>query len=163
MKSGILVHHAYYFYIKTVVMKRISILVPNEAVPASIVDPRYMFTAINDFLQAADSEPIFDVKLVGLSKEVFLNKKSFAVHTDILLKDHTKTDLIIIPALSGDIKMGIESNKEFLPWIVDQYRNGAQVASLCIGAFLLASTGLLNGRKCSTHWIYANEFRENVP
>ncbi|MEI2749290.1 MAG: helix-turn-helix domain-containing protein [Ferruginibacter sp.] len=40
---------------------------------------------------------------------------------------------------------------------------GAEVASLCIGAFLLASTGLLNGKKCSTHWLYANEFRRMFP
>ncbi len=44
-----------------------------------------------------------------------------------------------------------------------QYRQGAEVASLCIGAFLLASTGLLNGKKCSTHWKYANLFRSMFP
>ncbi|HQY12011.1 MAG TPA: helix-turn-helix domain-containing protein, partial [Ferruginibacter sp.] len=37
------------------------------------------------------------------------------------------------------------------------------VASLCVGAFLLASTGLLNGKKCSTHWGFTNEFREMFP
>ena len=51
-------------------------------------------------------------------------------------------------------------NEAALPWIVNQYRNGAEVASLCVGAFLLASTGLLNGKKCSTHWAYYNEFKE---
>ena len=40
---------------------------------------------------------------------------------------------------------------------------GAEVASLCVGAFLLASTGLLNGRKCSTHWAYYQEFRDTYP
>ncbi|RYG51180.1 MAG: helix-turn-helix domain-containing protein, partial [Chitinophagaceae bacterium] len=44
-----------------------------------------------------------------------------------------------------------------------QYQQGAEVASLCIGAFLLASTGLLDGKKCSTHWIFANEFRDMFP
>ena len=33
------------------------------------------------------------------------------------------------------------------------------MASLCLGAFILASTGLLNGKTCSTHWLFANEFR----
>src|SRR6185503_11631331 len=37
------------------------------------------------------------------------------------------------------------------------------LASLCVGAFLLASTGLLNGKKCSTHWGFSNEFREMFP
>jgi transcriptional regulator GlxA family with amidase domain len=85
------------------------------------------------------------------------------VHPEKLMKEVKKTDLIFIPALSGDLKIAVERNKDFLPWIVNQYQTGAEVASLCIGAFLLAATGLLNGKKCSTHWLSANEFRETFP
>lgn len=144
-------------------MKHISILVPNEAVLTSIVDPRYMFTTINQFLEQAGEEPMFNIQLVGLTKEVLLNKGSFTVNTDILINEIKKTDLIIIPAISGDLATAIDVNKGFFSWIESQYAKGAEVASLCIGAFLLASTGLLSGRKCSTHWIYANEFRGMFP
>lgn len=144
-------------------MKHISILVPNEAVLASIDDPRYMFTAANEFLEAAGKPPIFKVELVGLTKEVKLHRGSFTVHTDRLITDVKKTDLIFVPALIGDLKAGLEMNQDFVPWIVKQYRQGAEVASLCIGAFLLASTGLLNGKKCSTHWRSANLFRSMFP
>jgi transcriptional regulator GlxA family with amidase domain len=85
------------------------------------------------------------------------------VNTYLVLSEVKKTDLIIVPALSGDMRGAIEMNGEFIPWIVDQYNRGAEVASLCIGAFLLASTGLLHGKRCSTHWLYANEFREMFP
>jgi transcriptional regulator GlxA family with amidase domain len=57
----------------------------------------------------------------------------------------------------------IAKNKILIPWITNQYNKGAEVASLCVGAFLLASTGLLNGKKCSTHWGFQNEFREMFP
>jgi transcriptional regulator GlxA family with amidase domain len=144
-------------------MKHISILVLKEAVPAAIVDPRYMFTVINHFYEQAGKDPVFDVQLVGITKQVSLINSVFSVNTDCLLKDVKKTDLIIIPALSGDIRKALELNKEFVPWIKAQYKNGAEVASLCIGAFLLASTGLLNGKKCSTHWLFANEFRDMFP
>ncbi|MDP4237582.1 MAG: helix-turn-helix domain-containing protein, partial [Bacteroidota bacterium] len=40
---------------------------------------------------------------------------------------------------------------------------GAEVASLCVGTFLLASTGLLNGKKCSTHWLSAEDFKRMFP
>ena len=144
-------------------MKHISIIVPNEAVLASIDDPRYMFTAANEFLEAAGRPPLFQVQLIGLTKEVKLHKGSFTVHTDMLIDDVKKTDLIFVPALIGDLSHGLELNKDFLPWITKHYRQGAEVASLCIGAFLLASTGLLNGKKCSTHWRYANQFRKMFP
>ena len=144
-------------------MKHISILVPDEAVMVSIADPRVMFTGANDFLAATGKEPAFTVQLVGLTKEVRLHNGIFSVHTDVLLKDLKKTDLIIVPAIGGDLATSVQRNKAFLPWIVEQYRGGAEVASLCVGAFILASTGLLNGKECSSHWKTANEFREMFP
>jgi transcriptional regulator GlxA family with amidase domain len=122
-----------------------------------------MFTAVNDFLTAAGKSAFFDVKLVSLTREVKLNNGLFSVNADAVIKEIDKTDLIFIPALSGDMKVAVEKNQAFIPWIKKQYENGAELASLCIGAFLLASTGLLDGRKCSTHWLYANEFRNTFP
>lgn len=154
---------SYGLYHKSPEMKHISILVPKEAVPAAIVDPRYMFSAINMFYEQSGKDPVFDIQLVGLTKQVSLINSVFSVNTDKILHEVKKTDLIIVPALSGDIKNAVAMNKEFIPWIVDQFNRGAEVASLCIGAFLLASTGLLSGKKCSTHWLFANEFRDMFP
>ncbi|MBI2283253.1 MAG: helix-turn-helix domain-containing protein [Bacteroidetes bacterium] len=144
-------------------MKNVSILVPETAIIEAVADPNYMFKAVNQFLVAAGRESLFQVQLVGLTKEVRLDNSLYSVHTDKLLQEVDKTDLIFIPAISGDIVTALELNKEMIPWIVAQYRSGAEVASLCIGAFLLASTGLLNGKKCSTHWNAANEFRQLFP
>lgn len=144
-------------------MKIISILVLETSVPAAIVDPRYMFTAVNEFYKSAGHQPFFKVQLVGLTKEVKLNDGLFTVHPDVLLKDVKKTDLILIPAISGDVKLAIKKNKEFIPWITEQYKNGAEAASLCIGAFILASTGLMKGKECSTHWLFANDFKNMFP
>ncbi len=144
-------------------MVHVSILVPNEAVMASIVDPRTIFAGANDFLTSSGRKPLFNIQFVGLTKEVEYNEGLFAVRTDALIKDIDKTDLIIIPAISGNIHTAIDRNRDFLPWIIHQYNNGSEVASLCIGSFLLASTGLLNGRECSSHWLTAAEFREMFP
>ena len=129
----------------------------------AIADPHYMFTAANEFLKAEGKKPLFNVELVGLKKQVKLMNDLVTIHPDKTIDEVKKTDLIFIPAISGDIKYALEKNKKFIPWIVEQHNKGAEVASLCIGAFLLASTGLLNGKKCSTHWLSANEFREMFP
>jgi transcriptional regulator GlxA family with amidase domain len=144
-------------------MKNVSILVPETAVIEAVADPHYIFRAVNEFLQAAGKEPLFELQLVGLTKNIKLNNSLFTVNVDKLLHEVNKTDLIFIPAISGDIETALELNKEFIPWIVQQYENGAEVASLCIGAFLLASTGLVNGKKCSTHWNAAELFRKMFP
>ncbi len=144
-------------------MKHISILVPESSVLDSITAPRYLFTAVNDFLVAAGKPSMFDVHLVGLKKTVHLHGGLFSVHPDTLLEDVQRTDLVLIPALTGDMRAALDRNKAFLPWIQMQHERGAEVASLCIGAFLLASTGLLDGKKCSTHWLFAHEFRRMFP
>lgn len=144
-------------------MKKVAILVPDSSVMQAIVDPQYLFTAVNQFLMAAGKPALFEVELVGAKKEVKLNDGSISVHTHKQLHEVKKTDLVFVPALFGDMGSAVEKNKELAPWIVEQYKNGAEVASLCVGAFLLASTGLLNGKKCSTHWGFINEFRAMYP
>jgi transcriptional regulator GlxA family with amidase domain len=144
-------------------MKNVSILVPESSVMQAIADPQYLFTAVNQFLTVSGKKPLFNVQLVGSKKEVKLNGGMFSVHTDAQVKDVTKTDLIFIPALFGDLSTAVKKNQNLVPWIVEQYGKGAEVASLCVGAFLLASTGLLNGKKCSTHWGFQQEFKEMFP
>jgi len=144
-------------------MKSVCILVPETAVIEAVADPHYMFNAVNQFLLASGREPLFDVTLVGATKDVKLNKGLFTVHADQTIEDVKHTDIIFIPALSGDMAHAVKLNKKLATWITDQHDKGAEVASLCVGAFLLASTGLLDGKKCSTHWGFANEFREMFP
>jgi transcriptional regulator GlxA family with amidase domain len=144
-------------------LKNIHILVPESAVIEAVSDPRYLFTTINQFLTSSGKPPLFNVKLVGLTDEVKLLGGIFSVHPDVLMQDVHKSDLIIIPALSGDMTEAVSLNEQFIPWIVQQYDAGAEVASLCLGAFLLGATGLLYGKQCSTHWLFAEEFRRLYP
>lgn len=144
-------------------MKNVAILVPETAVIEAVADPRYMFTAINEFLKSSGQPPLFNVQLVGLTKEVKVANGIFSIHTDATLENAQKPHLIIIPALSGNLEHAVKLNTDFIPWVVKHYKGGSEVASLCLGAFLLASTGLLNGKSCSTHWLFANEFRKMFP
>ncbi|HMQ98816.1 MAG TPA: helix-turn-helix domain-containing protein [Ignavibacteria bacterium] len=144
-------------------MKNITILVPEGAVLASIADPRYMFTAANEMLRNTGKKEMFSVKLASLRSDVTLSDGTATIHPDAAIADIKKTDLVIIPALGRDVVKAIEMNKDYIPWIVEQYKNGAEIASLCIGAFLFASTGLLKGKQCSTHWLYAAQFRQMFP
>ncbi len=144
-------------------MKHITILVPQGAVLGSVEGPRQVLTEVNKFLKSTGRKALFTVQLAGLAKEVLAHNGIYTVYTDVLLKDIHKTDLVIIPALDGDMATVLADNKEMVPWIVKQHRSGAEVASLCVGAFLLASTGLIDGKKCATHWMAAKDFRSMFP
>jgi transcriptional regulator GlxA family with amidase domain len=144
-------------------MKHISILVPHQAMLANVEGPRQLFQCVNQYYAMQDKPPLIHAELVGISPEVKLRDGTYAIRPDRLIADVKKTDLILIPAMDGDLKQALEANSAFVPWIVSQYKTGAEVASMCVGAFLLASTGLLHGRKCATHWMYASEFRSMFP
>lgn len=103
------------------------------------------------------------MKLVGLTSQTHLSRNAFTVNADRLLDEVDQTDLIIIPAISGNIAEAIQLNRQVIPWVLKHRAGGAEVASLCLGAFLLASTGLLDGKKASTHWNAADEFRTMFP
>ncbi|RYE40655.1 MAG: helix-turn-helix domain-containing protein [Sphingobacteriales bacterium] len=142
---------------------RISVFVPEYGVIEAITPPFRSFHTANDFLTTFGKKPVFEVEYVGLSQHVPANNGEYMVKTDRLLKDVSSTDLLIIPPTFGDTLKGIEANAEAIPYFKKLHENGASLASLCIGAFLLAETGLLNGKKCSTHWAHINEFRERYP
>lgn len=144
-------------------MKHISILIPKGAVLGSIEGPRQVFTEANKFVVNMGQPGFCQVQLVGLSKTTPAAGGKYIVNADATIDQIAKTNLIVIPALDGDMPKLIEENKEFLPWIIQQHQNGAEVASLCVGAFLLAATGLIDGRKCATHWAAANDFRKMYP
>lgn len=103
------------------------------------------------------------MEYVGLTEYVSASGGEYVIKTDRLLKDVVETDLLVIPPTFGNTDKGIQSNAEAIPYFKDLYQKGSSLASLCAGAFLLAETGLLNGRKCSTHWAHINEFKEKYP
>ncbi|MEX2380572.1 MAG: helix-turn-helix domain-containing protein, partial [Vicingaceae bacterium] len=57
----------------------------------------------------------------------------------------------------------IAENGTLIAWIKEQYKAGTEIASICSGAFLLAASGVLNGKNCSTHWAAAESFRQMFP
>jgi transcriptional regulator GlxA family with amidase domain len=142
---------------------RISVFVPEYGVIEAITPPFRSFHTANEFLTTFGKKPFFEVEYVGLNEHVPANNGEYMIKTDRLLKDVTETDLLIIPPAFGDTTKGIQANAEAIPYFKKLYENGSSLASLCIGAFLLAETGLLNGKKCSTHWAHINDFRERYP
>lgn len=144
-------------------MAHISILTLRNAVLGSISDTADVFEKVNDFFREKGKEPLFEVQLVGFSTEVRLNSGKYIIRPDTQFDAVKKTDLIIIPSLTGHAPSTTYLNKDCAMWIADSYKAGAEVASLSTGAFLLAFTGILNGKQCTTHWAYANEFRYYYP
>lgn len=145
-------------------MKHISLLIPEGEISLSNIEATFkMFTKVNEALERAGVDPLFTIQLVALSSEPRYVNGLFSIIPNKTIHEVENTDVIFIPAVHGEMKVVVENNQELIPWIKHQHKRGAEIVSLCIGAFILASTGLLNGKSCTTHWIAAEEFRNMFP
>lgn len=146
-------------------MKHLTILVPNGKGNnlSSIVGSFKIFSRANAYRKSLGKKEVFKIELAGMSKEVEFHDGLFSVKPHTHIKAIHKSDLIIIPSLNHDYDQSVDKNKTMISWLERQYSKGAEIASICTGAFMLASTGLLNGKSCSTHWSAADHLRMQFP
>lgn len=148
-------------------MKHITIIVPdgqsNLSTIASIVGSYEMFVQSNNFWKQSGRPEPYKVELAGISKKAEVYDGLFSVRPQVHIEEISKTQLIIVPSLVRDFQKAVKGNRLLIDWIGEQYRNGSEVASICNGVFLLASSGMLDGKNCATHWSAADTFRGMFP
>jgi transcriptional regulator GlxA family with amidase domain len=144
-------------------MKQVVIVVPKGKTNLSSITGTFeILTRANDYWQQLGNKPMIEVRIAGFMSELKLDLGFFSIHP-INIREIKKTDLVIVPSLSHDYDNILKDNKELISWIAQQYKSGAEIASICTGAFLIAATGLLDGKSCSTHWNAAAGFRRLFP
>ena len=148
-------------------MKHLTILVPegqdNLSTVACIVGAYEIFKRANGYWKQAGKKELFTIELAGVSKKEAFYSGLFSVTPQANISAINKTNLIIIPSLNYDYHIETKGNKLVVDWMKKQYKNGAEIASICSGAFMLASSGLVDGKSCSTHWAFADIFRTMFP
>lgn len=149
-------------------MKHITILVPNGesdlSTVASIIGAYEIFARAGEYWRQNGKRDLYKVELAGITKEMEVNNGMVTVKPQINITAIGKTNLIIIPPTSiRSYEKAMKGNKLLVDWITKQYKDGAEIASICTAAFVLASSGLLDGKNCSTHWVAADNFRTQFP
>lgn len=146
-------------------MKHVTIVVPEGEGNnlSSIVGAYKIFSRANDLWKQRENETKYKIQLAGISEQVDFYDGAFSVKPHLHLSDIEHTNLIIIPSLNHHFGKAVAENQFLIDWVKQQYQQGAEVASICTGAYILASGGLLDGLRCSTHWSAANHFQVNFP
>lgn len=149
-------------------MLHLSIIVPDEqtnmSTIACIVGTLQVFGEANNFRKKNAGKALFEISLVGATKTDFLEENFLSFKHQFTIAEIDKTDLIIIPASQiRSYDSATKNNKKLIDWVAQQYKHGAEIASMCIGSFMLAATGILEGRTCSTHWALSESFKELYP
>lgn len=143
-------------------MKHVTIVVPEGNVNLSSITGTYeILSRANAYWQKLGNRSMMEIHIAGFVRELQMDGGFFSVNP-LNIHEIQKTDLVIIPSIYYNENI-IEQNSALISWLSEQYKSGAEIASVCSGAFLLAATGLLEGRSCSTHWNVEADFRRLFP
>jgi transcriptional regulator GlxA family with amidase domain len=105
----------------------------------------------------------FDIQLVSLKKRHIRFGDAVTLHPHASISTARKPDLVLVPSLGDDVLESLALQRGFVPWIKTCAAGGARLVSMCMGSFLLAESGVLDGRSATTHWFYADLFRRKYP
>src|SRR5262249_58046597 len=89
------------------------------------------------------------------------------ITADNALENGPPAKLVMIPAFGSpqpeQLMGAVKHHAALLPWLIRQYQSGATLAASCSGTFLLAESGLLEGKPATTSWWLADAFRKRYP
>jgi transcriptional regulator GlxA family with amidase domain len=99
------------------------------------------------FAQLPDGQPAYEVRVCGPET---VRAEGFTMRPDWGLDALTSADTIVLP---GSTDMDAPVPAEVVDTLRTAAARGTRIASICVGAFILAATGLLDGHRATTHWL----------
>lgn len=143
------------------------ILTADNMTPFTSMGSMDIFRKTNSLLsqtgQANLPSPFFDIRIVGIEGKQIRLPGGLQVECHEEMETVEQCDLVLIPAIEDDVEENVSQNRKAVPWLNKMYQRGAELASTCTGAFLLAEAGLLDGKRATTHWAFEELFQKRYP
>lgn len=131
-------------------MISVGILLPHDYRLLSIAAILDVLEAANKIYKSKDEAIPFDIVLCQITESDSIS--SFHGYPVAKIEQGNRFDLILIPSFStDDMNQTVGKNRTYIPWLLQQFQNGTEIATFCTGVFLLAASGLLNGKVATTH------------
>ncbi|MDX3978212.1 GlxA family transcriptional regulator [Shinella sp.] len=127
------------------------------------------YEGVRPFQLSVPCEIFGEVHCEGVDPELWVcalkpgllrTSSGFSVGTTHSLADVPRADVVFIPSWRLPYQ---PPPPELIDALIEAHTNGATIVGLCLGAFILAETGLLDGKRATTHWAFSQEFRQRFP
>jgi transcriptional regulator GlxA family with amidase domain len=145
---------------------KVTILGFEQAYASAITGALDLFSLAGvtwQIMQGLEPKQLFDVQLASIGGKPINCINQLQLNSHIAIEDVESTDLLMIPTIGGQVETVLANSRGLLPHIIHHYQAGADIASNCSGAFLLAESGILDGKEATTHWGYADLFKHRYP
>src|SRR5579862_4531875 len=147
-------------------MKEVTILILDETFSSTAIGPMEVFRhagALWNSLTGSKPAPRFNVTTASVDGRAVRCDGPIHIQPAASLAGIRKTDLIFVPSTGPDIDDVVERNVAVVPWLKRWHKRGTAIASVCSGVGLVAAAGLLDGKRATTHWALAEQFRLKYP
>lgn len=144
----------------------ITVLFLKETFSSTAVGPMEVFRhagCLWNILTGKTQAPSFRVTTASVDGRAVLCDGPIHIKPMAAINNIRRTDLIFIPTTGLGIDDVVERNAPVVPWLKRWHKRGAAIASVCSGVGLVAATGMLDGKRATTHWGLAERFREKYP
>lgn len=149
---------------------RVTVVMAPYSSSSSITTSLEIFDSANalDWMRqrktkTANSSQIFQVETVSIDGQAVPCTGGLNLLPDKSLQQVYETDLIIVPGFLFNILPVLHSLEPICRWLRDRAEQGAQIASICTGAFVVAEAGLLDRHQATTHWLFLKQFKKRYP
>ena len=146
-------------------MINVTVLAMQTTMAFSVITPIDIFSHAGvmwNYFHGAAIDPHFQVNVVTTDGKPIKCLRGARIVPDGSIHDVGKSDLVVVSSIMN-VEKTMLSQYEVVDWLKARYREGAHIATICSGAFLLAETGLLDGKTATTHWAFAEEFQKRYP
>jgi transcriptional regulator GlxA family with amidase domain len=147
-------------------MIEVTVLLLDQTYSSTAIGPMEVFRhagSLWNLLTGARQTPRFHVTTASAGGRAVRCDGEIRIQPNAALTDIRKTDLIFVPTTGVSIYDVVERNAPVVPWLKRWQKRGTEIASVCSGVGLVAETGMLDGKRATTHWGLAEKFRVMYP
>ena len=136
---------------------RVGIFGYEKANALDIVWPAEAFASA----RSTDGAACYELAIIGLTKRAFITESGIVMQPAFSVENALRLDTLLIPGGCGLREPDI--NRKAVGFITAIAQKTRRVASVCTGIYGLAQTGLLDGRRATTHWRFAQDVTRRFP
>ncbi|MFP3921002.1 MAG: GlxA family transcriptional regulator [Dichotomicrobium sp.] len=144
----------------------VAVVLVNDGFASTAVGPIEVFTAAGKMwneLSGHPAQPKFRVTMASIDGAPVESAYGLKIQPDVSVREIDRADIVFASASGPLPSQWMDRHRDLLPWLTERYRGGAMLAGVCSGVAFLAEAGLLDGRRATTHWGVAEDFRRRYP
>jgi transcriptional regulator GlxA family with amidase domain len=142
-------------------IRTVEVLVYPAVQMLDVTGPLQVFASANDLVAESGGTPPYVLRVVASGGKGVTASAGLGLSADPLPSSDVGLDTLIIAGGQG-VPAAAE-DPVLVDWVRERSRQARRVASVCTGAFLLAASGALDGKRAVTHWSFCAELARRFP